>query len=65
MSKYDKILGDLMTSAGRKRDCLLCKARAEMDTVNREYTAYIDGAADAIKEIERLEHLEGGGNHAE
>lgn len=52
MSKYDKILDDLTTYAGRKRDCRICQAKAELASAQREYTAYIDGVTDAVKEIE-------------
>lgn len=57
MSKYDKILDELTTYAGKRRDCKICQARAEQDRAQREYTAYIDGATDAIKEIERQEKI--------
>ena len=58
MSKYDKILDELTTYAGRRRDCKMCQARAEQDCVQREFVAYIDGATAAIKEIERQEEID-------
>lgn len=58
MGKYDKILDELTTYAGTRRDCKMCQARAEQDRAQREYTAYIDGVTDAIKEIERQEILD-------
>ena len=62
MSKYDKILDDLTTYAGRKRDCRICQAKAEQASAQREYAAYIDGVTDAVKEIERQEKTDNKGN---
>ena len=58
MSKYDKILDELTAYAGKKRDCKMCQARAEQDRAQREYTAYIDGATDAIREIKCQEKID-------
>ena len=51
MLDYDAILDKLLQKADRKRGVALVKANAELQTINREYTAYYDGAYDAIKAI--------------
>ena len=51
MLDYDAILDKLCTRAGRKREAALIKANAELQTIEREYTAYYDGAYDAVKAI--------------
>ena len=40
-----------------RRETARCVARAEQDRAQREYTAYIDGATDTIKEIEHQEKI--------
>ena len=51
MDKYDEIISRLSDRANRKRDMKQAKAKAEFDSIDREYTAYIDGVYDAVKAI--------------
>lgn len=51
MIDFDKILDDLEKGRNRKRDMALVKAHAEIDSINREYEAYLDGIYDAVKVI--------------
>ena len=51
MDKYDEIISRLSASADRKRDIKQAKAKAEIESIDREYTAYIDGVYDAVKAI--------------
>ena len=61
MGKYDEIISRLSDRANRKRDMKQAKAKAEFDAIDREYTAYIDGVYDAIKQIRAEEELAGKG----
>lgn len=47
----DAILDNLDRRAYQKKEIKLAKAKAEMDAIDREYTAYYDGAYDAIKAV--------------
>lgn len=49
----DKILSELDAVMRRKKEILLVKARTEIDTLDREATAYYDGAYDAIKVVKQ------------
>lgn len=51
MLDYEKIEQYLISVAGEKRDKKILKAKAEMDTIQREYVAYMDGVVDAIRYI--------------
>ena len=51
MIDFDKILDDLEKGRSRKRDIALVKAHAEIDTINIEHEAYLDGIYDAVKVI--------------
>lgn len=51
MIDFDKILDDLEKGRSRKRDIALVKAHAEIDTINKEHEAYLDGIYDAVKVI--------------
>lgn len=48
MTDYEKIEQHLISAAGRKRDSKIRQAKAEIDTIQREYVAYMDGVVDAI-----------------
>lgn len=61
MDKYDEIISRLSASADRKRDIKQAKAKAEIESIDREYTAYIDGVYDAVKAIRTSEALAGKG----
>ena len=51
MIDFDKILTDLEAINGRKRDIALVKAQAEIDKINKEHEAYLDGLYAAVKVI--------------
>lgn len=51
MLDFDKILDELEKGRSRKRDMALVKAHAEIETINREHEAYLDGIYDAVKVI--------------
>ncbi len=51
MDDYEKIEQHLISAAGRKRDSKIRQAKAEIDTIQREYVAYMDGVVDAIRYI--------------
>nr|DAW60960.1 MAG TPA: hypothetical protein [Caudoviricetes sp.] len=51
MLDYEKIEQYLISVAGKKRDKKILQAKAEMDTIQREYVAYMDGVVDAIRYI--------------
>lgn len=61
----DAILDNLDRRAYQKKEIKLAKAKAEMAAIDREYTAYYDGAYDAIKAVrnalqkEEAEHGKG------
>ena len=65
MDKYDEIVNRLSVSADRKRTMAQIKAQAEIDTINREYTSYVDGVYDAVKQIRAAEALAGKGSKNE
>ena len=50
----DSILSKLESAHNRKKERLLIKANAEIEAIQREDTAYYDGAYDAIKEIRQI-----------
>lgn len=52
--ELDLLFIRLTNAEGRKRDIKLAKARAEIDTIQREHEAYLDGVCDAIKEIKNM-----------
>ena len=55
--KYDdveKALADLERARGRKRDMQMTKAQAEIDAINREYEAYLDGIYDLAKALNKV-----------
>lgn len=49
--KLEQIFNDLTRAHARKRDNALIKAKAEIEAIQREDTAYYDGVYDTIKEI--------------
>ena len=51
MIDFEKILTDLEAINGRKREIALVKAQAEVDKINKEHEAYLDGLYDAGKVI--------------
>ena len=51
MDRYEKIVNELQTSADRKRIMKQIEAKAEMDALNREFVAYVDGVNDAVNAI--------------
>ena len=61
MGKYDEIICSLSAAADRKRDLKKAKAKAEIDAIDREYFAYIDGIYDAVKQIRAAEETAGEG----
>ncbi len=50
----DAIRKQLEMERLRKQDIQFIKAKAEMDTINRETTAYYDGVYDALKAVGAL-----------
>jgi len=52
--ELDKIRQRLELERQRKQDIQLIKAKAEMDNISRETTAYYDGVYDALKAVEVL-----------
>lgn len=50
----DEIFEKLTNAHARRKQAALIKANAEIETIQREDTAYFDGAYDAIKEVKRL-----------
>lgn len=62
MDKYDEIANRLSAAADKKRTMAQIKAHAEIDAINREYAAYVDGVDDAIRQIRAAEEMavEGG-----
>ena len=50
----DEIFDKLINAHDRRKQVALIKANAEIETIQREDTAYFDGAYDAIKEVKRL-----------
>ena len=52
--ELDAILADLDKKRQHKKDVLLAKAQAEINTVLRESDAYFDGLYDAIKAVKAL-----------
>ena len=50
----DSILSKLESAHNRKKERQLIKANAEIEAIQREDTAYYDGAYDAIKEIRQI-----------
>lgn len=48
---FDSILETLDRREYQKKEIKLAKAKAEMEAIDREYTAYYDGAYDAIKAV--------------
>ena len=57
MDKYDEIANRLSAAADRKRTMAQIKAQAEIDAINREYAAYVDGVDDAIRQIRAAEEM--------
>ena len=51
MGRYEKIVNELHASADRKRIMKQIEVNAEMDAVNREFVAYVDGVNDAVNAI--------------
>lgn len=51
MIDFDKILYELVKGHSMARDIALAKANAEVDAINREHKAYLDGIYDAAKVI--------------
>lgn len=62
MDKYDEIIRRLSAVADRKRDLKKAKAKAEIDAIDREYVAYVDGVYDAVKTIRAEAAMADGGN---
>lgn len=49
--QLEAICSRLMMSKDRIRDIKIAKAQAEVDAINREYSAYCDGVDDAIRAV--------------
>lgn len=49
--QFDNILSGLDVAKARETDTRLARAQAEIEAINRERTAYCDGAYDAIKTV--------------
>jgi hypothetical protein len=64
MDKYDEIANRLSAAADRKRTMAQIKAQSEIDAINREYAAYVDGVDDAIRQIRAAEAMHGKGGDA-
>ena len=62
MDQYEVIASRLISAADLKRNYAQIKAKAEIDAINREYEAYVDGVYDAVKQIRSAEDIafEGG-----
>lgn len=50
----DQILASLDARYQRKKEQRLIKARAEIEAIDREYTAYYDGVYDAIRAVKAI-----------
>lgn len=57
MDKYTEIANRLSAAADRNRNMAQIKAHAEIDAINREYAAYVDGVYDAIRQIRAAEEM--------
>lgn len=53
------ICSRLAASKDRLRDVKITRAQAELDAINREYSAYCDGVDDAIRAIRGAMQEEG------
>lgn len=51
MINFDKIIDELEKGHSMARDIALAKAHAEVDAINREHEAYLDGIYDAVEVI--------------
>lgn len=60
--ELDIIRNQLELERQRKQDIQMIKAKAEMDNISRETTAYYDGVYDALKAVEVLIAEEGKDN---
>ena len=60
MGRYEKIVNELQASADRKRIMKQIEVKAEMDAVNREFVAYVDGVNDAVNAIRAEEESQKG-----
>ena len=60
MGRYEKIVNELQASADRKRIMKQIEAKAEMDALNREFVAYVDGVNDAVNAIRAEEESQKG-----
>ena len=60
MERYKKIVNELQASADRKRIMKQIEAKAEMDALNREFVAYVDGVNDAVNAIRAEEESQKG-----
>ena len=60
MERYEKIVNELQASADRKRIMKQIEAKAEMDALNREFVAYVDGVNDAVNAIRAEEESQKG-----
>lgn len=59
---FDAILENLDRMKNREKEIRLVKANAEIEAINREYTAYYDGAYDALKAVRIALQKERGSN---
>ena len=60
MERYEKIVNELQASADRKRIMKQIEVKAEMDALNREFVAYVDGVNDAVNAIRAEEESQKG-----
>ena len=60
--ELDVIRNKLELDRQRKQDIQMIKAKAEMDNISRETTAYYDGVYDALKAVAVLISEEGRDN---
>lgn len=52
--KLEEVFDNLVSANHRKIERRLIKANAEIEAIQREETAYYDGAYDAIKKVKEL-----------
>lgn len=58
--ELDEVFDSLVSANHRKTERRIIKANAEIEAIQREETAYYDGAFDAIKKVKELMPLEEG-----
>ena len=54
MDKYDEIRERLISIADRSRNMKQTKAQAEIEAIDREYKAYVEGVLDTLNSIKGM-----------